>query len=281
MINLLAEAGATKINWAVNNNGKITRFTTAGYNATVSDSNYLRQILVSGFPVTIDPGLITQIIYYGAGCGSNTGFDRVCNALNGFFCNVKSLQVFTDIHAAALAQFAKTNGIIAILGTGANAGYYNGKNVTGSPFSVGYLLGDEGSGAHIGKLFYTAYLRNKLPANLISIFENEFSTNKNLVMQKIYGQGATNSFLAAVVPFVKKNIDNNFIDSMLDDAFLGFADNYIMPLYLQYPDSKIIITGGVAFAFNNKILQIAKKLSIDNVEIKNNTFEQLLNLYLS
>jgi glucosamine kinase len=159
---LIADAGATKISWAIIHKEEVIKFKTSGYNPNISDSNYLRQLLISGFPADFDSNGIMEILYCGAGCGSVFGKDRVQKALKYFFQKVSDINVLTDLEGAAKGMLGQKSGVIGILGTGANAGLYDGNSIIKSPPSVGFMLGDEGSGAYLGKELTKKILRNEL-----------------------------------------------------------------------------------------------------------------------
>src|SRR5690606_15491628 len=137
-------------------------FQTIGFSPYFVEHSDISSILLSALPQKIDTNAITQIFFYGAGCSAESSKKIIQTALSYIFTHA-NIQVNTDLVGAAIALLGNTPGIIAILGTGMNVGYWNGTNIEYTSPSLGYILGDEGSGAYLGKLLLTAYFYDELP----------------------------------------------------------------------------------------------------------------------
>lgn len=259
---LVADAGATKINWAVKHNNKIQAFSSTGYNPNVSDSNYLRQVLITAFPSNIDSNNVSEIIYYGTGCGSDIGKERVFKALKTFFKNAE-IAVMTDLEGAAYGAYGSNSGLLGILGTGANAGYYDGKQIVETPPSLGYLLGDEGSGAYLGKKILAKIIRNEIDSELMDKFYEKYDLTKGELVPKIYSHPKVNQYLASFVPFIKENIEIQELENLVKGAFLKYYNMYVMPIHKLKELGSIIMVGGVAKAFEKQLSEVLSEKSMD------------------
>lgn len=271
---LLADAGATKINWVIVKEDGIIGFNSSGFNPNVSDSNYLRQLLITAFPGNVNINDISDIIYYGTGCGSEFGKERVFKALKTFFINA-NIEVMTDLQGAAYSVYGTDNGIIGILGTGANAGYYNGKQIEQMPPSLGYLLGDEGSGAYLGKKLLVKIIRNEIKGELIKSFYEKYGLTKEELVPKIYSHPKVNQYLASFVPFVKENIENGELRKLVKDAFCRYYDKYLIQISKSNKIGSIIIVGGVAKAFEKQLGEVLSEKSM-NLKVVESPMNELL-----
>jgi glucosamine kinase len=272
---LLAEAGSTKINWILIGAQNKINFVTSGFNPLWADANYLRQILLTNFPAGVSPDSVNRITYFGTGCGQPIGCERVMAALKGFFKNVVQLEVLTDLEAAARAYIPKTNGIIGILGTGANAGYFEDGKLVTTPYSVGFLLGDEGSGAYLGRHLAASYLRGYFPAGLAVKFEKQFNLTKPTLFDAVYNNQALNRYLAQFVPFLAEHKNEPQFSELIFTAFKRYAKHYIKPLCQANKPGPLIITGGVAVAFSDELVVTLNQCGWHHIKTENNTFNIL------
>lgn len=240
---IIVEAGGTKCKWGLIDSNLLT-IETPGFNPNSSNVNSLTAMAESVFAKVTEN--VDSIIYFGAGCSNNTNKKTVSDALATVFkCN--NVQVFTDLEGAAIALFGNKPGISAILGTGAAAGYYNGKSIERQAPSLGYLLGDEGSGAHIGKTLVSKAIRNELSDNLcLKFFDFAKATPAELI-KDIYSIHPTNSYLANFVQFAATNIAEPEIANLLAEAFALFHEKHIEPLNIN--NMPIGFVGGVAWQF--------------------------------
>ena len=273
---LIADAGATKINWALLNKGQVIEFNTSGYNPNVADSNYLRQLLISGFPADLNPNDVSTVLYFGAGCGSAFGKDRVQYALRTFFTTSFEIKVLTDLEGAALAVFNKLEGIIGILGTGANAGFYNGNAITETPISLGYLLGDEGSGAYLGKLLIPKIIRNEFAVEMVNKFYTFYSLTPAELIKNIYSAPQPNKYLGSFVPFIKENINSSEVELLVKNAFQSYYKIFMEPVVAKYNNKPIAMVGGVAFAFKNQLSDVFNSNNISDFTLSDSPLKLLV-----
>ena len=194
---LIADCGSTKIDWCVVNDGKVVeQIFTSGINALLMTEEQIRETLAAELAEKVKGYAIESVYYYGAGCL----FDDICaNVRRAIAHNVptaKTIEVHSDLLAAARALCGQNEGIACILGTGSNSCYYNGKEIVDNVSPLGYILGDEGSGAVLGKLLVGDVLKNQLPKELCEKFLAEYDLDRQKIIEGVYKKPAANRFLA-------------------------------------------------------------------------------------
>ncbi len=266
---LIADSGSTKTDWRlIDDNKQIQQCTTQGFNpyfqAGVDLSLSIRTELFPAFPIL--PSHSTLLIYfYGAGCGSDSKKQLVRSAFLDVFPNAL-IEVNTDMLGAARATCGYHAGIVAILGTGANTCFYDGKEITESTPSLGYVLGDEGSGAHLGKTFVQAYLNKEMPTELSNRFFERYQLGKDELLDALYKQPNPNRFLASFSKFIYQNLKEQFVIDLVADCFNQFFDKHICK-YKQHQEVKLSAVGSVAFYYSNILRAVAanKGVNIDTI----------------
>jgi len=264
---LIADSGSTKTDWRlIDKENRIHQFVTQGMNpyfqTTEQISEILRTELIPGLISVLDHP-ISYIHFYGAGCRAEDKKEVVRLALAEHFLKSK-IEIQTDMLAAAHALCGHKAGIAAILGTGANTCYYDGKTIVENRTSLGYILGDEGSGAHIGKTFIQAFLNDELPENIASKFTERFKLNKNEIIDSVYRKPLPNRFLASFCKFIYQNLKEQFIIDLVSNCFEQFFDKHILK-YEQHKKVKLSLTGSVAFYFSNVLRSVAESKGV-NIE---------------
>ncbi|MBL0329236.1 MAG: N-acetylglucosamine kinase [Bacteroidetes bacterium] len=266
---LIADSGSTKTDWRlIDSKKQIHQFAGKGINPYFQTTD---QIIVA-LENELIPHLKTQlseeeleIFFYGAGCGAIDKKEIVKTALSACFPKAK-IYVETDMLGAARSLCGRNAGIAAILGTGANTCYYDGENIIENRASLGYLLGDEGSGAHIGKTFIQAYLNQEMPKELSNRFYERFKLGKDEILDAVYKKPMPNTFLASFSKFIYQNLKEQFIIDLVAGCFNAFFDKHICK-YPKYKEVKLSCTGSVAFYYSNILRAVAleKGVSIDTI----------------
>ncbi len=253
---LIADAGSTKTDWVRAQDGGGEFFSTPGINPTHMSPGDMVELLREGLSNRwTGDAFAERIVFYGAGCGNPRGLQRLEDALRAVFPYAE-IEIYTDILGAARALWGHEAGMACILGTGANAGYYDGESVFTHP-SLGYLLGDEASGASLGKGFLKMYLRGRLPLPLTESFEEETGLTYGLIMENLYMQPFPARFMASLAPFVLRNRGIPEIDSLINAELDAFFNHSIMPLGRKHNCYNISFTGSVACALEQEIRSIA------------------------
>ena len=259
---LIADCGSTKIDWCVVNDGKVVeQIFTSGINALLMTEEPIRETLAAELAEKVKGYAIESVYYYGAGCL----FDDICaNVRRAIAHNVptaKTIEVHSDLLAAARALCGQNEGIACILGTGSNSCYYNGKEIVDNVSPLGYILGDEGSGAVLGKLLVGDVLKNQLPKELCEKFLAEYDLDRQKIIEGVYKKPAANRFLASLSPFLIKNIEEPAIHRLVLNAFKSFFVRNIEN-YSNYKLMPVSFVGSVAFYYKDVLAEAAKALDI-------------------
>jgi len=167
---------------------------------------------------------------------------------------------YTDLLAAARALCGKKPGIAAILGTGANSCFYDGNEIVDNVPACGFILGDEGSGAVLGKKFISDYLKRQLPSDLNTLFDQKYNLNYNSIIERVYRQPFPNRYLATFSVFLHQNKTNPYVSKLLKNSFEEFFTRNVMQYdYKKYP---VNLVGSVAFHYEDIIKDVAKGLGV-------------------
>jgi N-acetylglucosamine kinase-like BadF-type ATPase len=264
---LVADSGSTRTNWIVIENQTIhSTFDTIGFNPYFTNRKEIKAELSSNFPKSINQNRIGKIHFYGSGCSSDKMNRIIYNGLHSFFQN-SIIHVEHDLLAAARALFQNESGIAVILGTGANTCLYNGSEITRNITSLGFILGDEGGGDYLGKLFIQAYLNKELPSEIEDKFSKEFKLSANDILHAVYKKPNPNRFIASFTKFILTHSETPIISEIITKSFHDLFTKHISK-YEDYCNAKIRVTGSIAFYFKNYLHIAAKNFNakIDLIE---------------
>jgi N-acetylglucosamine kinase-like BadF-type ATPase len=243
---LIAESGSTSTDWCLVAPAQRVFFRTRGINPFMeSASDIAAMIKAELLPHLQFPP--TAIVFYGAGC-VHKGHDTVLEALTDVFRDLP-IEVESDLLAAARALCGSQPGIACILGTGSNSCYYNGYQIESNVSPLGFIIGDEGSGAVLGKRFVGSLLKNCFSNELKELFLNSYHLTQADIIERVYRQPYPNRFLAGFAPFILENIQYAEVRTMVMDEFSAFIERNVM----QYPQARhlpIHFTGSIAWHFS-------------------------------
>ncbi|MFC2096148.1 hypothetical protein ACFLQ3_00440 [Bacteroidota bacterium] len=259
---LIADSGSTNTDWVIVNHDKIIdSFTTIGFNPYFTNGEEINNELETKFPENIKVTEISNIYFYGSGCSNSQNNKVIHDALIKFF-NYSLIEVYHDLLAAARALFMNDSGITVILGTGANTGFYDGLNIKENIPSLGYILGDEGGGDYLGKLFITELLYGNIPEEIDQDFRKRYELSNQQILHKIYKEPSPNRFLASFCEFIIEHKNEKFINSLVLKSFADLFDKHVTK-YDNYKDVKIGIVGSIGFYFQSHLKDVAKQYNID------------------
>jgi glucosamine kinase len=258
---LIADSGATKTDWRLEDADKrIHQFRSKGIYPFIQNSYEIAEFVKIDIASKINNLEVGNVFYYGTGCSSEENKNTVRSALAANFPNAKII-VNHDLLGAARSLCQHDAGIAAILGTGSNSCYYDGENIIENVPSLGYILGDEGSGAHIGKKFLKHYFEKELPPDIHELFFNTYHLTNEVFLDNVYGKPFANRYLASFVPFLLRHIQHPFIAALLYDSFSDFF-NYQVCKYSRHKEVITHFTGSVAFYFADIVRQAANDKNI-------------------
>ncbi len=262
---LLADCGSTKTDWVLLDNGAVAaRVKTQGFNPTQQSTEDIFGILSGELQEKITTASPEAIHFYGAGCAYESANRRMRDALSMVF-DTKNIYINSDLLAAARALCGHEEGIACILGTGSNSCLFDGEKITENTPSLGYILGDEGSGAHLGRQLVSDCLKKQLSPDLCKKFLEKYKLDLATILESVYRAPMPNRFLAGFVPFLADNRKNAEIHDLLKRCFTQFFQRNIM-IY-RHSWLPIHVIGGVGMAFAEEIKETAESLglSIGNI----------------
>lgn len=256
---LIADCGSTKIDWCLlYNNNTLARFNTTGMNAVM----LTEEEMSLRFAEELMPNIaqyaaqIGQIYFYGAGCIAPSVCDAVSRALKANISTAETIEVYSDLMAAARSLCGHKAGIAAIMGTGSNSCLFNGNEIEANVSPLGFILGDEGSGAVIGKLFIGDVLKNQLPADICAEFLAEYQLDLLTIIKRVYREPGANRFLASVLPFISAHIERRELHDLVLNSFRAFFRRNITQ-YKGYRSMPVNVIGSVAYYFKDILAEAA------------------------
>lgn len=189
------------------------------------------------------------------------------------------VEVNSDLLGAARALLGNTRGIACILGTGSNSCLYDGEKIISNIPPLGFILGDEGSGASLGKRLLADYLKGIMPGEVAKLFGKEFATDKEKVIKEVYRGEFPSKYIASFVVFLRENLQNEYCKKLLTDSFKDFIERNIMH-YNGYREMKISFTGSIAWYFNEILLKVLKEYGLTAGEVIKEPAERLMDYHL-
>ncbi len=258
---IIADSGSTKTDWWIGSSTtNYKSVQTVGINPFYQDEKEIAETLNLLSLNDNEIKSITHIYFYGAGCTNEKGI-IVKKTLEEAFPECTNINVESDLMAAAHALCGKNHGIAAILGTGSNSCQYDGINIIHNVSPLGFILGDEGSGATLGKLFVADGLKNILSNNLFNEFLNEYKLSAPQIMDKIYRRPFPNRFLASFTPYMYKHRNDPHIHQLLVNSFRSFFERNIKQY--DYKSYKTDFIGSIAYFFMEEITEAAHKEGVE------------------
>lgn len=254
---LLADSGSTKTDWGLVENGKLVkRLRTSGMNPFQMSEEAITEEIKTHLVPELPGTVLDEVHFYGAGCTKEKQ-PIVERALRANLTINGECEVASDMLGAARGICGHKPGIACILGTGSNSCSYDGKNLVKNVSPLGFILGDEGSGAVLGKLLVGDVLKNQMPETITKRFFEKYKLTSAEIIDRVYRQPKPNTFLASFVPFLEENIDEPKIYNLVKESFRSFLRRNVM----QYDGWQTLPIG-----FNGSIAKIYKKPLLEALE---------------
>ncbi len=270
---LIADSGSTKCNWVVCDSGEIIfERNTKGINPFFQTEDEISGI-VQDVLSALEYEKIISVHYYGAGCASLEKKAMIHGVLKGYFREI-DMEVESDLVAAARALCGNEPGIACILGTGSNSCFYDGNKIEKNILSLGYVLGDEGSGAVIGRQFISDLLKNQYPQPVSDAFFASCPTTALEIMDTVYKKPFPNRYLAQFTRFISEHIQEPDLYNLVFNAFDAFIKRNVMQYeYQTYP---VYFTGSVAYHFQDILRDVCRANGLLAGEITQNPMHGLI-----
>ena len=258
-INLIAESSSTRTEWALVSDGNIIEHAlTQGLNPFFQTRREMSHVMRMELPPVFFNHRWNHIYYYGAGCTSDEKRKIVEASLVAQFKT--PVTVKSDLLGAARGLLVRDPGLACIIGTGSNSCFYDGENVVKNVRSSGFILGDEGSGAALGRLFLSDALKNIAPASLVNQFFDEFKTTPDEIMDAVYSNPMAAKNLRSYSFFLSEHLDNSYVRDLVSTEFSRFFERNVCQYdYANYPVS---IVGSVASTYSEILLEVAQRHGI-------------------
>lgn len=277
---LLADSGSTKTDWCLISAGKKPRhFQTAGLNPFFRTEEECLEILANELKINPAKESIDKIYFYGAGVKDKTKATFIEKVLKKYF-GVKNATAHSDMLGAARATCSSEKGICAILGTGSNSCYYNGSKIAVQNPSLGFIVGDEGSGTYMGKRVLQYYFYKTFDDDLKAAFENKYGNDLTEILQKIYRETGANRYLASFTQFLIEQRGHYMIENIIEDALIDFYQRHILK-YRESWKHPINFIGTVAYEFRDIIESLHEQYGLETGTIAKAPMEGLIKYHKS
>jgi N-acetylglucosamine kinase-like BadF-type ATPase len=274
---LIADSGATKCEWCCINNEKKKIVFTQGISPYFLDGVQVQSILLNELIPSLKQREISAVHYYGTGCTNPVNVKMIRTALQKVFPEATIL-VDHDMMGAARALCGSEKGIACILGTGSNSCYYNGQKIVKNRPGIGYILGDEGSGAYLGKKVLQYYLYETFDEELKYRFELKYKPDRLSILENVYRKPLANRFIASYALFLTENRGHYMVENIIEDALNDFFFQHLCK-YNESWKFPISFTGGVAYAFKDVIKGLCQSYEFDLGTILKNPMEGLIHYH--
>lgn len=263
---IIVESGATKSDWRLVDDGgtQLAAVLQPGINASVMQEAELATAVECGADALVASAgrqiEVGSVAVYVAGAVDQRVCSVLCNAFRQRFTGC-SVDVQSDLLAAARALFGRGSGIVCIMGTGANCCFYDGASLSQKVYSGGFILGDEGSAAALGKRFLADFLKNKVPADMADAFRTSFPSDYKTIVENVYRSARPSRYLGSLAPFITERYSTNpYAKSIVDANFNDFLDNFLCNYdTAAYP---VGVVGSFAFACRHIVSDLALQRGI-------------------
>tara|TARA_B100001173_G_scaffold179751_1_gene155199 strand:+ start:486 stop:1340 length:855 start_codon:yes stop_codon:yes gene_type:complete len=252
---LIVDSGSTKTDWiAIDNKGEILFETqTLGLNPQVLTNHILKERIVNNFELYKFRKEVSEIYFYGAGCGTEPPRILIKSVFKEIFKNCTEFSIKEDTYAAIYST-AKINSksIVCILGTGSNCTYFDGESIDQRVISLGYILMDDASGNYFGRQMLRDYYFNRIPEETAIKFNREFDLDAETIKDNLYKQPNPNTYLATFAKFLIQNKDSDYGQSLIKRGFDLFIERQI----LQFENAKevpIHFVGSISFYLKDEL----------------------------
>lgn len=273
---LIADGGSTKADWIALDNSKSEAFRvrTLGLNPAVVAEEELKNRIINMFQLINIKDEVTEIHFYGAGCGTPKPVKILYDVLKSIFINAK-INIAEDMLAAVYAASGKEPAIVCILGTGSNSCYFDGEKMHMKSASLGYVLMDEASGNYFGKLLIREYYYNKMPKAIAEKFEQEFNLDADYIKENLYRKSNPNMYLASFAAFMFEFKEEKYIKRIIKRGFQEFFKYRVLP-FEKDVNTPLYFIGSIAYYFREILEKVAKKNKLKVTDVIQRPIDNLL-----
>jgi len=258
---LIADSGSTKCEWKLLYSGKKKKIFTTGISPYFLNAGQIQELLQKELLPKIKEIAIDELFFYGTGLKDNANKKFIHTVLKKVFPQTK-IEVQTDLLGTARALSRNEKGICCILGTGSNSCYYNGKKILKNSPGIGYVLGDEGSGAYLGKKVIQHVLYNTFDEELMMAFNTKYNTNADEIIMNVYTKPQPNRYLASFALFLAENRGHYMVENIIEDGLNDFFFTHLVKYHESwlYP---VHFTGSIAFGFKDVLKALCNSYQLE------------------
>jgi N-acetylglucosamine kinase-like BadF-type ATPase len=273
-LKLVADSGSTKTEWGVLGTGAPVILKTQGVSPYFQTSDQIRAILTNELGPQLPAGHIAAVHFYGTGLAQAKNIQLVSDAIKAVWPDAVT-EVQHDLMGAARSLCGHSEGVVSILGTGSNSGYYDGREIVKNNPGLGYILGDEGSGAYLGRKVLQYYLYKSFDDDLYARFEYKYKTTKDEILENVYRKPLANRYLASFTEFISENRGHFMIENILEDGLNDFFFNHIYK-YRESWTTALHFTGGIAWNFRDILSELCELYELPLGKVLRTPMEGLL-----
>lgn len=260
-LKLVADSGATKTCWCITGNGDSSEFFTQGINPYFFTGDQITALLRKELPDGLAAMPITEVNFYGAGCGEEANCLMVENSIRQVLPSVEKVSVESDVLAAAKALCGHHMGVVGILGTGSNSCVFDGEKIIHNNPSPGFILADEGSGAMLGKKVIQYFIYNTFDDELMHAFKTKYHITYPEILNRVYKQPHPNRFLSAFAPFLSENRGHYMVENIIEDCMSEFFYVHLYK-YAETWTHPIHFSGSIAYAFRDVLEELCSSFEL-------------------
>ncbi|MFZ4058279.1 MAG: N-acetylglucosamine kinase [Ferruginibacter sp.] len=273
-ITLIADSGSTKAAWCLIDGKKKKTYYTQGISPYFLNSDQIRDILLNELLPKLKKAIPTEIFYYGTGCSNAANVKLVKKAIQQIFPMAK-IAVDHDLMGAAKALCGNEKGVACILGTGSNSCFYNGKKIVKNSPGLGFILGDEGSGAYLGKKVVQYYLYNTFDPDLMERFNAKYNITADEILEAVYKEPLPNRYLAGYAAFLAENRGHYMIENIIEDSFNDFFFHHVYK-YRESWTMPVHFIGSIAYNFKDVLKEVCQAYQLQLGKVLQNPMEGLI-----
>jgi N-acetylglucosamine kinase-like BadF-type ATPase len=279
---LIADSGSTKTDWLLINESESRRIVqTDGFNPYYQTTEQIYATLQTQLlPELSITTAVTDVFFYGAGCSGPAVNYLIEEAIRLLLPNVQTVDVNSDMLGAARSAAGHEPGVICILGTGSNACRYDGDQIIQGILSLGFWLGDEGSGGYLGKTLVRDFFQNRLPDELRTAFAAQYAFDRPTLLENAYQKPFPNRYFASFTPFLTEYLAHPYSQQLVVDAFQLFLETYVIRL----PDARelpVHFVGSIAHYFREQLEETVSRLGLTMGRIIKSPIDRLADYHLA
>ncbi len=275
----IIDGGSTKCDWVIlENSGKLSlRTTTLGFNPNIINPDFIPQEINRNQDLFFLKNHIEKVFFYGSGCGTSHNCRKVYKEFSEIFPNAE-VSVREDMTAAAYAAYNGSPAIVCILGTGSNSCFFDGERIRVDLPSLGFLIGDEGSGSALGKQLLRRFFMKKLPKDLEEDFKQTYNLTIEEAIQKMYHNPRANAYLGEFNQFIANRRKHPYFQNMVFDEMKNFLDYQVLP-YPEAREVEVNFIGYIAFIYEDILRSAAAELNLKIGNVVQKPIESLVNYH--